>query len=195
MVLAGVMLLAVGSYGCSSPPSPPPVQAAAVTQPAAPSAAGQAAEVYRLGPGDKIRVRVFGHEDLSGEFELDGSGNVSLPLIRNVPAQGKTASELEVIISEKLSPEYLRDPKISVEVLNYRPFYVYGEVNKPGSYPYVSGMTVLNAVAIAGGYTYRAKTTSAKLTRGTDPTHTPQTVDRDTPVLPGDVVEIQERYF
>lgn len=106
-----------------------------------------------------------------------------------------TVREVEKVVAERLSPDYLKNPSVSVEVMNYRPFYIFGEVNSPGSYPYVNGMTVVNAVAMAGGYTYRARTGSARLTRATDRTKTPETVDRDTPVLPGDVIEVPERYF
>lgn len=150
---------------------------------------------YTLGSGDKVRVTVFGHEDLSGEFEVDGSGNVSLPLIRNVKAEGLTVRQLEQSISERLSPDYLINPSVSVEVLNYRPFYIYGEVTKPGSYPFVSGMTVVNAVAMAGGFTYRARTGSVRIVRATDPQRKPIDADKDTPVLPGDIIEVPERYF
>lgn len=150
---------------------------------------------YTLGSGDKVRVTVFGHEDLSGEFEVDGSGNVSLPLIRNVKAEGLTVRQLEQTIAERLSPDYLLNPSVSVEVLNYRPFYIYGEVTKPGSYPFVNGMTVVNAVAMAGGFTYRARTGSVRITRGNEPNRKQLTADKDTPVLPGDVIEVPERYF
>ena len=150
---------------------------------------------YKLGSGDKIRVTVFGHEDLSGEFEVDGSGNVSLPLIRNIKAEGLTPGQLEQVVAERLSPDYLVNPRVSVEVLNYRPFYIYGEVTKPGSYPFVNGMTVVNAVAMAGGFTYRARTSKVRIIRGNDPSRTPQDADKDTPVLPGDVIEVPERYF
>ena len=150
---------------------------------------------YTLGSGDKVRVTVFGHEDLSGEFEVDGSGNVSLPLIRNIKAEGLTVRQLEQTIAERLSPDYLLNPSVSVEVLNYRPFYIYGEVTKPGSYPFVSGMTVVNAVAMAGGFTYRARTGSVRIVRGNDPQRKQVTADKDTPVLPGDVIEVPERYF
>ena len=140
-------------------------------------------------------MTVFGHEDLSGEFEVDGSGNVSLPLIRNIKAEGLTVRQLEQTIAERLSPDYLLNPSVSVEVLNYRPFYIYGEVTKPGSYPFVSGMTVVNAVAMAGGFTYRARTGSVRIVRGNDPQRKQVTADKDTPVLPGDVIEVPERYF
>lgn len=150
---------------------------------------------YTLGSGDKVRVTVFGHEDLSGEFEVDGTGNLSLPLIRNVKAEGKTVGQLEQEIIEKLSPDYLINPSVSVEVLNYRPFYIYGEVTKPGSYPFVNGMTVVNAVAMAGGFTYRARTSSVRIVRAGDPDRKPAEADKDTRVLPGDVIEVPERYF
>jgi protein involved in polysaccharide export with SLBB domain len=150
---------------------------------------------YTLGSGDKIRVTVFGHEDLSGEFEVDGSGNVSLPLIRNLKAEGLTVRELEQVVADRLSPDFLKNPSVSVEVLNYRPFYIYGEVTKPGSYPFVNGMTVVNAVAMAGGFTYRARTGRVRIIRANDPSRTPKDADRDTAVLPGDVIEVPERYF
>lgn len=161
----------------------------------APAAPAGDADSYTLGAGDKIRVTVFGHEDLSGEFEVDGSGNVSLPLIRNVKAAGMTVRELEQEIAGRLSPDYLKNPSVSVEVLNYRPFYIYGEVTKPGSYSYVNGMTVVNAVAMAGGFTYRARTTRVRIIHANDPSRTPKDADKDTPVLPGDVIEVPERYF
>jgi len=150
---------------------------------------------YTLGPGDRIRLTVFGHEDLSGEFEVDGSGNVSLPLIRNVQAQGLTVGQLEQAVAERLSPDFLKNPSVSVEVLNYRPFYIYGEVKNPGSYPFVNGMTVVNAVALAGGFTYRARTGKVRIIRAGDASRTPKDADKDTAVLPGDVIEVPERYF
>jgi polysaccharide export outer membrane protein len=150
---------------------------------------------YKLGSGDKVRVTVFGHEDLSGEFEVDGSGNVSLPLIRNVAAKGLTVSELEQTIIDRLKPDYLKDPSVSVDVLNYRPFYIYGEVNQPGSYAYVNGMTVVNAIAMAGGFTYRAKKSRVEIIRANDPSKSPEEAGRDTYVFPGDVIEVPERFF
>jgi polysaccharide export outer membrane protein len=150
---------------------------------------------YKLGSGDKVRVTVFGHEDLSGEFEVDGSGHISLPLIRDMTAKGLTVKQLEQTIIDRLKPDYLKDPSVSVDVLNYRPFYIYGEVNNPGSYAYVNGMTVVNAIAMAGGFTYRAKKSRVEITRANDPSKTPKEGNPDTPVLPGDVIEVPERFF
>lgn len=94
-----------------------------------------------------------------------------------------------------MKPDYLKDPRVSVEVLNYRPFYIIGEVKKPGSYAYVSGMTVVNAIALAGGYTYRARENNILVTRATDPKNIKHPADHDTQVLPGDVIEVPERFF
>ena len=150
---------------------------------------------YRLGSGDEVRVTVFGQADLSGEFAVDGTGNVSLPLVGNVAAGGKTLREFEQNIIRALKPDYLKNPRVSVDVLNYRPFYIIGEVKKPGSYPYVSGMSVVNAVALAGGYTYRARENRLLIIRATDRDRTKQPANHDTAVLPGDVIEVPERFF
>jgi polysaccharide export outer membrane protein len=157
--------------------------------------AGAEEAEYRLGAGDQVRVTVFGQQDLSGEFTVDGGGVVSLPLIGNVPAGGATVRELSTRIADKLQPDYLRNPRVNVEVLNYRPFYIIGEVNKPGSYPFVNGMTVINAVALAGGYTYRARANEVMVTRSNDPERKKQRAQHDTVVMPGDVIEVPERFF
>lgn len=150
---------------------------------------------YRLDVGDKVRVTVYGHEDLSGDFEVDGTGGVALPLVRTVQAAGLTAGELEAAIVGKLKPDYLREPRVSVEVLSYRPIYVIGEVQAPGSYPYTSGMTAINAVALAGGYTYRARKSRVTIVRGAKEQQEKIKAEPDTPLLPGDVIEVPERFF
>ncbi len=150
---------------------------------------------YRLDSGDKLRVTVYGEADLSGEFEVDGSGAVSLPLIGEVRASGTSLREFEGVVEAALRDGYLVEPRVSVDVLNYRPFYILGEVRSPGKYPYISGITVLNAVAMAGGYTFRARTDQAEIVRTgeTEPIviNTPDV----TPVMPGDVIRIPERFF
>ena len=150
---------------------------------------------YTLGPGDSLRVTVFGQEDLSGEFTVDGQGSISLPLVGNVAVGTLSVREAEQAVVGKLKPDYLKNPRVSIEVLNYRPFYILGEVNKPGSYPYVSGMTVINAVALGGGYTHRARENNLMITRGNDATRQKHKATHDTVVLPGDVIEVPERYF
>ncbi len=150
---------------------------------------------YRVGSGDNLRVTVFGEQDLSGEFSVDGSGFFSLPLIGEVRAGGLTVREVERAIVKRLKPDYLKNPSVSVAVLNYRPFYIIGEVQKPGSYAYVSGMKVVNAIALAGGYTYRARENRVLITRTRGAERKKQRANHDTAVLPGDVIEVPERFF
>jgi len=149
--------------------------------------------LYRLGSGDKLRVIVFGEEDLSGEFEVDGTGIVSLPLIDMIAAQGMTLRSFEETVEKRLRDGYLKDPRVSAEVLNYRPFYIIGEIEKGGEYPFVNGMNVLNAVALAGGYTYRGNTHKAFITRRGHKLEFPALPG--TRVYPGDVIRVPERFF
>lgn len=150
---------------------------------------------YRLGPGDRLRVTVFRHSDLSGEFEVDGRGLISLPLAGPTEVGGKTLEEAEATIVDALKPQYLRNPRVNVDVLNYRPFYILGEVNGPGRYSYVNGITVLEAVAIAGGFTYRARKSEMTIIRATDPERVRQPATPETIVLPGDVINVPQRFF
>jgi protein involved in polysaccharide export with SLBB domain len=150
---------------------------------------------YKLGPNDHTRIIVFGQPTLTGEYVLDGNGVLSFPLIGNVQAAGMTPTELQRTIAGKLDPDYLHNPSVSVEVSTRRPFYVMGEVQKPGSYPFVTDMTVLNAIATAGGNTYRANMSSFYVKR----LHNGRTVrvaaTQETMLQPGDTVEVRERYF
>lgn len=152
------------------------------------------AQPYTLASGDRIRVNVFRHEDLSGEFQLDGNGNFAMPLVGEVSADGLTTRALEQRIAESYSDGFLVNPQVSVEVLTYRPFYILGEVNNPGSYEYNEGMTVLNAVALASGFTYRADADQILLKRGGS-NAPPVRVTGTTQLLPGDVITIPERWF
>lgn len=200
LIVSGVLV------ACSSGPSevaPPAPGLAAADEAATPTATrgdaegGAPADVagYRLGPGDEIRVTVFRHEDLSGEFELDGEGTFAMPLVGGIDANSLTARQLEDRIESQLEEQgYLVNPQASVEVLNYRPFYIIGEVRNPGSYPYVSGMTVINAVALAGGYTYRAAEGSVTITRGGS-NGTELATRPESAVLPGDIIRVPERFF
>lgn len=150
---------------------------------------------YRLGSGDRVHIIVFGQNNLTGDYQVDGSGMLQFPLIGQVHAGGMTAAELQQAIMSKLSPDYIRNPSVSVEVMNYRPFFIVGEVNKAGSYPYVSGMTVLSAVALAGGFTYRAKDNAYKISRIENGQRVTLGANNDTPVFPGDIITIPERFF
>tara|TARA_R110000787_G_scaffold8786_18_gene30167 strand:- start:1212 stop:1829 length:618 start_codon:yes stop_codon:yes gene_type:complete len=162
----------------------------------APAAAvAQALDAYRLGPGDRLKVTVFDHPRSSGDFELDSLGTIAYPLLGRVEARGKTIAELQEFLRSELDKKYIVNPRVSIEVLNYRPFYIYGEVNRAGSYPYVIGLTVRRAVAIAGGFTRRAREGSAELVReGTDGT-IKLIKNIDDNVLPGDIVKVERRLF
>lgn len=160
------------------------------------TASGSTISEYRLGPNDRTRIIVFNQPSLTGEFVLDGDGVLAFPLIGSVPARGMTPRELQQAIAAKLDPQYLRDPNVTVEVLTRRPFYVLGEVQKPGNYPYVTGITALHAVAMAGGYTFRAKTTEYYIKRLNGDGKMVRVVAKpETIVRPGDTLEVRERYF
>lgn len=158
-------------------------------------ATGPVDENYRLGPGDSLEVDVFNQDDLSGEYTLDGSGRFSMHLIGQVDANGMTAAELEVELVSRLKPDYLVNPRVSVSVLSYRPFYIIGEVGQPNAYPFVDGMTYLNAIAIAGGYTYRAKKDIVFVTRAGDAENEELRLGVNERVQPGDIIRVDERMF
>lgn len=179
----GLAALAVAMVGCAGNDAPMET-----------ASAGQIGE-YHLGPGDALRVIVFGEEQLSGEFRVDGTGKVAMPLIGEVSAKDRSTRDLEKEITTRLSAGYVKDPKVSVEVLNHRPFFILGEVRNPGQYQYVNGMTALSAVAMAGGYTYRAKEDYVLITRGADPKKEIRKAPITTSVMPDDVVRVPERYF
>jgi polysaccharide export outer membrane protein len=149
---------------------------------------------YHLGTGDKIKVTVFGEEDASGEYEIDATGSISARLLGRVAVKGMTVSDVEqALIEQYRSRGFFRNPRISIELINLRPFYILGEVEKRGSYPYVNGLTVAQAVAIAGGYTYRASRGRITVQRVGAPKE--EAATEDTPVYPGDIVRIPERFF
>ena len=152
-------------------------------------------EVYKLGSGDVIKITVFKQEELSGEYTINGAGQIALPLIGDVNTKDLTVKQVEEAIANKLKPDYLLNPRVNVQVLNYRPFYILGEVKEPRSYPYVDGMTYLNAVAIAGGFTYRAKEDHVMVIRMNDPKKNEIRLNMDEKVMPGDVIHVEERFF
>lgn len=151
---------------------------------------------YKLSTGDRVRVIVFNQPELTGEYQIDATNTLSLPLVGRVPAGGLKPVELEQHLAAKLNDGYLKDASVSVEVIAFRPFYIVGEVKTPGSYPYVWGMSVLNAVALAGGFTYRAKESGFYLLRtAPDGRKTKLDAAQETAVLPGDVITVRERFF
>lgn len=150
---------------------------------------------YRIGAGDRLAMIVFGHEDLSGEFLVDGSGRVSLPLLGQVSANNKTIAEFQTEVTKALDRDFIVNPRVSVEVVNYRPFFILGQVNNPGSYSYIEGMTARMAIALAGGFTRRARESTVVVVRANDPEQKRTDVGLETPVLPGDTIEVERRFF
>jgi polysaccharide export outer membrane protein len=148
-----------------------------------------------LQPGEKIKVTVFGEDRLSGEYEIDPGGNVSLPLAGTIKAAGLSQRELEVALTKKFQSEYLRDPKVTVEVSSFRPFYILGEVAKPGEYPFKGGLSVMSAIALAGGSTYRASMSSVMIQHAGEAGFKEYPMSPTIPVLPGDLIRVRERYF
>ncbi|MFT5274018.1 MAG: protein involved in polysaccharide export with SLBB domain [Saprospiraceae bacterium] len=155
---------------------------------------GQSRANYQLGPGDKLSILVFNQDDMSGEYTVNGSGGFIMPFIEGIQAEGLTIAELADVIIDKLKPAYLLNPRVSVEVLNFRPYYIIGEINSSGSYPYVESMTFLNAVAIAGGFSYRAKKKYV-LVKREDSDGKEVKLDINGVVMPGDIIRVKERLF
>lgn len=173
------LLLASCSQGSGLPPLP-----------------GTPPGAYRLGPDDQVRIITFGEEQLTGQFRVNDRGIIAIPLLGAIPAAGATTAQLERTIEQRLKEKHvLLDPSVSVEVLTYRPIFILGEVEKPGQYPYQPGMTVLTAVAVAGGFTYRAETDDASILRTINAHSVEGRVPRGTEVLPGDVITVFQRYF
>ena len=150
---------------------------------------------YTLAAGDRLRIIVFGQDNLSNSYAVDGGGRISMPLIGIVHAGGQTTAQLERTIEARLRNGFLREPKVSVEVEQYRPFFILGEVKTPGQYAFVDGMTAVTAVAMAGGFTYRARQDFVLVTRGSDPQKVERRAPVSTPVLPDDVLRVPERFF
>ena len=170
-------------YRGASPAAPAPYAYAAAEQP------------YTLGPGDKLRVVVFGQDGISNTYIVDAGGNVSLPLIGSVAARGITTQQLSQRIAERLKQGYVREPHVTVEVESYRPFFILGEVTTPGQYPYVADMTVEKAIAIAGGFAPRAYKSTVELTRSAPGDQSKSEVPLNYPLRPGDTVMVKERWF
>jgi polysaccharide export outer membrane protein len=147
---------------------------------------------YHLGPGDGVLIRVLGADELNGQYTVQDDGTIRMLLIGSVPAAGLTADQVQASIEQKLKAgRYLTDPHASLAVIIYRPFYILGEVNGPGGYPYVSGMKVLSAVAAARGYTYRANQNFVIITRNGEESR----ADITSPIRPDDIIRVPERYF
>jgi polysaccharide export outer membrane protein len=153
------------------------------------------ARTYTLDTGDTVRIIVFGNEDLSREYAVDGAGVISFPLIGTVNARGLSRTELESELRRRLGENILVDPSVSVQIVSFRPFFILGEVQRPGQFPYVNDMTVLAAVAIAGGYTYRAQKEYVRIIRKVGDKAMDGRTGPDSFIVPGDVIYVYERLF
>lgn len=180
-----VCLLAVTAVGCARSVNAPPRQAVfdALERP------------YTLDTGDRLRVIVFGQADLSNVYAIDAAGKISMPLVGQIDARGTTTRELETRISARLRNGFLRDPQVTIEVDQYRPFFVLGEVVQSGQFAYVVGMTAQTAVAIAGGFTPRARQATVEITRTVNGELIRAEVPLHHPIRPGDTVRVFERWF
>lgn len=186
-VLFGV--IAMTAAGCSQGPGGPAGGAVQA------DGAVRSVPEYRLGASDKVRVTVFGEASLTGEFLVGGNGKMSLPLLGEVQAAGLTISQFQEEIAAALRQGYINEPRVSAEILTYRPFYILGEVKTPGEYPYSANLTVLNAVATAAGFTYRADTRKVYIKRADALAEQEFALTTATQVAPGDTIRIGERFF
>ena len=178
-------------------PSRPPEQSRqpTVQQPQTMAQQPSAAQPYRIATGDKVRISTFGEDRFSGEFLVHADGKIAFPLFGNIPAAGQTTAQLVFDIKRRLTPDYLRDPQVTAEVVSFRPVYVLGEVARPGQYPYSEGMTMYALIAQAGGFSYRANHKRAYVKH--DDANAEQRIDIEssTPILPGDTIRIPQRIF
>ncbi len=153
-------------------------------------------DAYVLGADDVIKVIVYGESDLTSSYKIGATGAIAFPLIGDVNVQGKTVKQVEALLKERLSDGYLVNPSVIVEVSTYRPFFILGEVRQPGSYDYSNGITVLKAVALAGGFTYRANKKKVQiLTTKNKDSNLYEKVPVNTPIGPGDIILVKERFF
>jgi polysaccharide export outer membrane protein len=183
------------SFAASPRTTPAPAGYIAAPIPAAYAAAPAYDAAYHLDAGDKLRVVVYGQEGLTNTYAIDAGGAITMPLIGSVSARGRTPAGLAAEISAKLRNGYIRDPSVAVEVETYRPFFILGEVAAPGQYPYVPNMSVESAVAIAGGFSPRARRDAVTLTHTDQAGARRAIVPPGTPISPGDTILVGERWF
>ncbi len=183
LALALCLIAAAALGGCANPIYRTDVFKAQLTAP------------YTLASGDRIRVIVFGQDALSNSYAINGSGMISMPLVGDVPVGGLTTADAQHVVETKLRGGFLRDPHVAIEVEAYRPFFVLGEITTAGQYPFINGMTVQKAIAVAGGFGPRAERNSANITRMINGVQVTARVPLAYPVRPGDTINIEERFF
>lgn len=189
------LLLVLVLAACQSAPAGPRATPASGSEASGEATTQRSVAEYRLGSSDRLKVTVYGEPELSGEFVVDGAGYVSLPLIGEIDVDGLTVREFQRLAEKRLADGYLREPRVSAEVVNYRPYYILGEVSKPGEYPYTNGLTVLNAIATAEGFTYRANKKYVMIKGVEDEEEARVELKPTTRVEPGDTIRVVERFF
>ncbi|WP_394729161.1 polysaccharide biosynthesis/export family protein [Altererythrobacter sp. GH1-8] len=183
-ILAALCAMLLGLSACAT--GTPPIAESSLNAPS-----------YQIGAGDRLKVTVFGEEALSNEYAVTSVGDIAFPLLGAIPAEGKTVEQFASLLTEKLSNGYLNDPRVSIEVLNYRPFYILGEVSNSGEFAYRASLTATQAIALAGGYSYRADKSKVFIRRAGETEERTYILKPDQPVwiLPGDTVRIGERFL
>jgi protein involved in polysaccharide export with SLBB domain len=151
--------------------------------------------VYTLGPSDLIRVKVYNEPDLTGEYQVDGAGFISIPLAGRIKAAGLTTAQLEQSLTKRLNEGILHDARVNIEVSSYAPYYIQGEVKRGGEFPYRPGLTIRDAIASAGGFTYRANEREVYIRPVGTAVEEVYPVDARVPIRPGDSIRVAERYF
>ncbi|ODT21713.1 MAG: hypothetical protein ABS35_16515 [Kaistia sp. SCN 65-12] len=191
---AAVLVVAIG-LAVSACEQTPPTSTATIQQPSQGTQNLRLGE-YRVAPGDRLRVVVLSDAELSGEYEVDSTGMIAPRMAGRVVVLGMSTPEIETLLADRYrSGGYLRSPRLSVDLVSRRPFYIIGEVTRPGSFPYVSGINVVQAIAIAGGYTRRAAKTRVTIQRFNATLGQEEAVNEDSPVGPGDIIRVPERWF
>lgn len=172
---------------CASGPAPGSAEAL--------RAANAQAIAYRLGTGDKLHIAVFGADKFSGDYTVAPDGNIALPLVGNVHAAGLTIPQLHKAVVALLGNGYVKDPRVTIVASDLRPYYILGEVNKPGRYSYMPDLTVMDAVATAQGFTYRADMSTIYIRHARQPSEKEYPLTSTTMVEPGDTIRVTQRYF
>jgi len=199
LFFAGLCLACTLSFAQAGPETPAKSDTSAKADAAAgsdPSARGETLSKYRLATGDVISITVFGEDDLKREkMRLTDAGTISYPILGEIQVRGKTAGELERLLTDGLRGKYLVNPRVAVTIDEYRPYFINGQVGNNGSFPYQPGLTVRKAVSIAGGFKERASMSKIYIVRDGDATNTPVKVDLNAPIQPGDTITVGESFF
>ena len=196
IAIAFALALTASAAFAQNAHAPSNVNLAAASAPTpSPSTAQQDSNIYRLGPGDQLHIIVYGETDLTGDFTVSPVGTIAYPLVGEVPANGLTPDQLSQAIADRLSQGYMRHPQVSAAIAAYRPFFILGEVARPGTYPFSAALTVRGAVAVAGGFSYRANQGRVFIKHAGEQQERPYRLDASTLVQPGDTIRIGERFF